>query len=139
MAEIGALSRVTGGVAGCDEPLDLREKISGLKMARKWCLRIETNSKFSGGRVWAKKFTQHWLKFWCSAIYLAEFWLVPRAPVIPAVAEAQNSSTGSQVTPPAELIEMVQYTYSASNLCCTALRKYQYYIKHELFSRISHI
>ena len=30
-------------------------------------------------------------------------------PVIPAVAEAQNSSTGSQVTPPAELIEMVQY------------------------------
>ncbi len=30
-------------------------------------------------------------------------------PVIPAVAEVQNSSTGSQVTPPAELIEMVQY------------------------------
>ena len=34
------------------------------------------------------------------------------APVIPAVAEAQNSSTGSQVTPPAELIEMVQYASS---------------------------
>ena len=38
--------------------------------------------------------------------FLAEFWLVSQ--VIPAVAEVQNSSTGSQVTPPAELIEMVQ-------------------------------
>ncbi len=37
-------------------------------------------------------------------------------PVIHAVAEVQNSSTGSQVTPPAELNEMVQYLHNARAL-----------------------
>ena len=107
MAEIGALSRVTGGVAGCDKPVDFRRKISGLKMARKWRMRIESDSKFFGGRGLGQKI--------CAT--LAEILVFSRipgrilvgVPVVPAVAEAQNSSTGSQVTPPAELIEMVQY------------------------------
>ncbi len=56
MAEIRALSRVTGGVAGCDKPLDFKRKIGGLKMPRKSRMRIESNSKFLEAGVWVKKF-----------------------------------------------------------------------------------
>ncbi len=56
MAEIRALSRVTGGVAGCDKPLDFKRKIGGLKMPRKSRMRIESNSKFLEARCLGQKF-----------------------------------------------------------------------------------
>ncbi len=107
MAEIGALSRVTGGVAGCDKPLDFRRKIGILKMARKLRVPIESNSNFFGGRVWVEKICATSAEI-CVFSHISGRILVC-VPVIPAVAEVQNSSTGSQVTPQAELIEMVQY------------------------------